>query len=138
MSDDDKFHVIGEVKVGTLDENMRLEWDRLYAEQLKLVRLQQAHEEALDAFWDALQRQFGHHAELHDVTQNFRVSEEGDVYLEHCRCPICQATIHGMTVLETVEQMYKSDLIPHHTIDFVRQRARAVDSAKKISKKMLN
>jgi len=135
---DDKFHVIGEVKVGTLDENMRLEWDRLYAQQTKIRRLQESYEEALDAFWDALQRQFGHHATLHEVTQNFRVSEEGDVYLEHCKCPSCQAVVYGMSVLETVEQMYKNDLIPHQAIDLVRARAKAVDSERKISKKMLN
>ena len=135
---DDKFHVVGEVKVGTLDDTMRAEWDRLYARQLKLLREQKEQEEALDAFWDALERQFGHHASLHDVTQTFRVSEDGDVFLEHCRCPACQAAIYGMSVLETVEQMYKNDLIPQHAIHFVRERAKAIDLEKEISKKMLN
>jgi hypothetical protein len=135
---EDKFHTIGEVKLGELDETLRLEWDRLYEAQLKLVRLQRAHDEALDAFWDALQRRFGHHTNPHGVTQHFRVSEEGDVYLEHCKCPVCQASIHGMSVLETVERMYESDLIAHEAIDAVRLRARAVDLDRQTRKKMLN
>jgi hypothetical protein len=138
MSGDDKFHVVGEVKVGTLDDNLRLEWDRLCVQQRRLVALQETHEEALDAFWDALQRQFGHHAPPHDATQHFRVSEEGDVYLEHCKCPVCQAGVHGLTVSETVEEMYKNDLIPHQAIDFVRARAKHIDTHQEMRKKMLN
>lgn len=136
---DDKFRVIGEVKIGSLDETMRSEWDRLYRMETRINRMQREHEEALDAFWDALQRQYGHHLqEQHEVTQNFRISEDGDVFIEHCKCPSCQAVIHGMTVSQTVEEMYKNDLIPHQAIEFVRARAKHIDSSKEMRKKMMN
>lgn len=135
---DDKFRVIRETKVGTLDGSMRTEWDRLSAAQIKLVKMQEEHEQALDAFWSALQRQFGHFAEMHEGTQSFRVSEEGDVYIDHCVCPVCQAAVHGMTVADTVEEMYRTDLIPHEAIEHVRARAKQVDKQQETRKKMLN
>lgn len=135
---DDKFHVIDEAKVGTLDGTMRLEWDRLTATQLKLVKLQEEHEQALDAFWQALQRQFGHHADTHDITSNFRVAEDGGVYIEYCGCPVCQAVVHNMTVTATVEEMYKNDLIPPYAINNLRAKAKVVDNNEEMRKKMMN
>lgn len=135
---DDKFDIIDETKVGTLDDTMRAEWDRLYAEHLKLMKLQDAHEQAMDEFWAALHRQFGHHSMLHEGNPELHVSEDGDVYVKHCKCPVCQASVHGLTVVETVEKMYKSDLIPHHAIEVVRARAQAVDKNHQMRKKMMN
>lgn len=138
MSDDDKFHIISETKVGSLDGSMKAEWDRLSAVHLKIVKMQEEQEHALDAFWDALQRQFGHHTEMHEGTQTFRVAEDGDVYIDHCKCPVCQAAIHGMTVTATVEEMYKTDLIPHEAIEHVRARAKHLDKEQETRKKMMN
>ena len=140
--EDDKFHIVSEVRIGTLDENLLSEWERLHAAHVKLVALQEEHEEAMSAFWDAVERKFYDHGQIHGPghgkSAEFRVSPEGEVYIEHCSCPVCQAELHGMTVSETVEEMYKNDLIPHQVIDHIRQRAKAVDSRQKMSKKMLN
>lgn len=135
---DDKFRVITEAKVGVLEGTMRSEWDRLTSAQLKLQKMQEEHEQALDAFWNALQRQFGHHADMHNVTSTFRVAENGEVFIEFCPCPVCQAVVHQMTMAATVEEMYKNDLIPPHSIDRLRAKAKMVDNSEEMRKKMLN
>src|SRR4051812_38536119 len=60
---DDKFRIIDAEKVGSLDETMRTEWERLHQAELRITRLQEEHDQACDAFWDAVQRQFGHRLE---------------------------------------------------------------------------
>lgn len=136
--DDDKFKVIGEVKIGALEGTMRQAWDRLYAEQLRLMKENETHEAAMDAFWDGLLKKFGPEAVVHEDEPRFRISPEGEVFQEFCKCPVCQAGVHGLTVAETVEEMYKNDLIPHHFIDHIRQRAKMVDSQREMSKKLMN
>lgn len=136
---DDKFRIIGDVKVGTLDETLLAERDRLRRAEERIARLQDEYEQASEAFWDALQRRFGHAMQDgHDVTKNLRIDDTGDVFVEHCECPICQAALHGLTVAETVEQMYKNDLIPAHAIEVVRAKAKHIDSHQEMRKKMLN
>ena len=135
---DDKFHVIGETRLGTLDENMKAELDRLQAAQDKLEFLQAQQDEAQEAFWDAINRQFGERADELNATPRFRVTPEGDVFIDFCKCPVCQAQLHGMTVTAVVEEMFKNDLIPHQVIDHVRQRAKMVDSHQETRKKMMN
>jgi hypothetical protein len=135
---DDEFRVIGEKQVGVLDDTLRQEWDRLSVRQLKILHLQTEHDEALDAFIDALQRRFGTHVGAHETSPKYRVSPDGVVFAEFCKCPVCQANLHGLTVVETVEQMYKKDLIPHEVIAHMRRKARVVDSRQAVSKKLLN
>lgn len=135
---DGKFHLIGEVKVGELDDELQEDWDAIRALEEKLQKLHEKYDHRLEVFWESVQNKFGHHVEEHEVTRNIRISEEGDVYVDTCKCPICQSVVHGMTVQETVEAMYKNDLIPHHVIDDIRERAKAVDSQKEMRKKALN
>jgi hypothetical protein len=136
---DDKFRIIDAEKVGSLDETMRTEWERLHQAELRITRLQEEHDQACDAFWDAVQRQFGHRLEEGPgVTKELKIDDDGDVFVEHCACPICQASLHGVTVTEAVEQMYKNDLIPHQAIDTMRAKAKHIDSHQEMRKKMLN
>ena len=136
---DDKFQILADVKVGTLDDTMQLEWARLQRAEKRLEKLQEEHSTALDAFWEAVQRQFGHHIDdLSPVTQSFSVSDAGDVFVENCTCPLCQAVLHKMTVAQTVEEMYKNDLIPHQAIDAMRARAKHIDFHREQRNKMLN
>jgi hypothetical protein len=72
------------------------------------------------------------------VTKELKIDDDGDVFVEHCACPICQASLHGVTVVEAVEQMYKNDLIPHQAIETMRARAKHLDSHQEMRKKMLN
>lgn len=138
MSGDDKFHVIGETRLGTLDETMQAELDRLQAAQDHLEHLQAAQEEAQEAFWDAVTRQFGERAEELNTAPRFRITPEGEVFLDLCTCPVCQAKLHGMTVTQVVEEMYKNDVIPQHAIDLVRLKAKAIDSRQEMRKKQMN
>jgi len=142
---DDKFTVIGETKIGSLEGGLSDEWDRLGEAQSRLEELQYEQEQALDAFWDALNAKFGpkpgsveHTVDSHGLAPRFRISPEGDVYTVVCKCPICQAKLHDMTVAATVEEMYRNDLISPQKIEHIRQRARMVDKSHEMRKKMLN
>lgn len=136
---DDKFRIIDEEKVGVLDETMRTEWERLRRAEQRITQLQDEYEQACDAFWDAVQRQFGHCLENGPgVTKELKIDDDGDVFIEHCPCPICQASLHGVTVTEAVEQMYKNDLIPPQAIETVRAKAKHIDSHQEMRKKMMN
>lgn len=135
---DDKFHLVVETPVGTLDETLKLEWERLQRKQVFLEDLQEEQEEAFSAFWEAIERKFGHQAEALNVAPRFLVSDEGGVSLDVCPCPICQARCHGISATAAVEAMYKNKLIPEQVLDVVRKRAKAVDSENEMSKKMRN
>jgi hypothetical protein len=134
----DKFFLLKETKIGTLDDSLLGEWERLCDEGEHIQALTDAHEEGLAAFWDAVSIRFGHHADIHNADPSFRVDEDGDIFLDFCQCPMCQARFHGLTVGETVEAMYRSDLIPREAIDHLRHKARVVDSARRMSKKLMN
>jgi hypothetical protein len=135
---DNKFHLIRRVKVGTLNTSMQAEWDRLYEAQLKLLRMEEAHAEALDAFWEVLQREFSSQVPQNDVTACFRVADGGEVFVEHCACVTCQAVLHKITVTETMSQMYDSDLPPQKAIDTLEENAKRLDSYPVMRKKMPN
>lgn len=135
---DDKFHLIDSTKLGTLDETMLTELERLAEEKHKLEVLQEEHEVAQDALWDALLRQFGERVEELNAGSCFRITAEGDVFVDFCKCPVCQAALHGMSVTEVVEEMHKSSLLPFGTLEAHRQHAKAVDFEKKSSKKLMN
>lgn len=135
---DAKFRIIHETKLGTLDETMRSELERLSEERERLEALQDEHDEAQDAFWDAVTRQFGERIDELNVAPNYRVTPEGDVFVDFCKCPACQAPLHGMSVSETVEAMHKNDLLPPGSLAAQRARAKAVDSKNEVSKKMRN
>jgi hypothetical protein len=135
---DDKFHLVVETPVGTLDETLKLEWERLQFKQTALEDLMAEQEQAFEAFWDAVERKFGHQADALNVAPRFLITDEGGVSLDVCPCPICQARCHGISATEAVEAMYKSDLLPEHVLGHMRKRAQAVDSANEMSKKMRN
>lgn len=137
---DGKFRLIRERKVGTLDDTLRTEWDRLYDFSCRLQKDQEKYAEGLDSFGDALRTKFGADAiDSHDVEPKYRIeSETGEVYLDFCGCPVCQARLHHMSVVDTVEEMYKSSLIPDESIDHVRRKAKVIDAKQEMGKKLLN
>ena len=136
---DDKFRLIGSAKVGSLEGTLRDEWDRLYAQQQHLKREQAAYEEGLDAFVAALHDSYGHLGRDRGAEPDtFRITPTGDVYAEYCECPMCQSKLFGMTVIETVEEMYKNDLISRDAIDDARKKAVLVDSKQEMRKKHMN
>ena len=135
---DDKFHLIESAKLGTLDETMLSELERLAEAKHKLEARQEEHDAAEEAFWDALTRQFGERIEELNAGSGFRITAEGDVFADFCKCPACQAELHGMSVTDVVEEMVKNSLLPLGTIEAHRQRAKVVDSEKKISRKLMN
>lgn len=135
---DHTFRVIQEAKVGSLAPEMQQEWDRLYAESKRLREEQHEFEQAMDAFAEALQDAFPACAQPHMSRALLRVGDNGDVYAEFCTCPECQATLHGLTVSETVEKMYESNLIPATGIHTSRLKAQSIDAKNKRTRSMRN
>lgn len=134
----DKFKLIGEAPIGALSETMHLEWARLNRARARIEALQEEYAQADAAFWDALERQFWHVTGLRGDAPTLRVTDDGSVYLDPCPCPICQAELHGLTVVEVVEQMYANSLISPEAIDHVRKKAKAVDLKNQTCKKLMN
>lgn len=134
----DKFKLIGEAPIGSLTETMHLEWARLNKARERLEELQEDYAQADAAFWDALERQFWSVTGFKDKSPNLRVTDDGSVYLDTCGCPACQAELHGLTVVEVVEQMYANSLIAPEAIDHVRKKARAIDQKNQACKKLMN
>ncbi len=136
---DEKFKILGDVRVGSLDKTMQAEWERLHQVEEKIENLREEHGRALDAFWDAVQRQYHHFLDTQSpVTQNFSISTTGDVFVESCDCPLCQAVLHKLSVTQTVEKMYASALIPHDQIEALRARAKRIDAGQKKCDSLLN
>lgn len=131
------FKIIRKAKVGELDETMREEWDRLYTQRMRLEQEFKDLEEGMDAFTSALKDAHGFQYDAHGLNVNLRV-EDNDVYAEFCPCPACQAELHNLTVVETVEQMYESRLLPEEGIKEVRNKAKFIDAKNKRTKGMLN
>ena len=130
------FRLIQKAKIGELDETMQREWDRLYEQRQRLEQEWRDFEEGMDAFAEALKDSYGS-VDTHGLNAVLRVEADG-VYAEYCPCPACQAHLHGMTVAETVEKMYESNLIPDDGIQDVRVKARSIDAKNKRERSMLN
>jgi len=135
---DDKFTVISESKVGSLDETMKLEWERLHAEHLRLEAEYDEHRDAKAAFWDALEAKFGPLDDGCGSVPRLRVDDDGQVFLDFCPCPVCQAAVHHITVAETVEEMVRNGTIPQQAAEPIRRYAKAVDKQLEVSKKLMN
>lgn len=137
---DGKFRVIREKKVGIMDDTLRAEWDRLYEFSCRLQKDQEKYAEGLDAFGDALRNKFGADVfDSHNVEPKYRIeADSGEVYLDFCGCPVCQAQLNSMSVVDTVEEMYKSNLISDEAIDNVRRKAKVIDEKQETGKKLLN
>lgn len=134
---DHTFRVIRTAKVGTLDPEMKQEWDRLYEESVRLREEQEEFEMAMDAFSEALQDAYPGSEEPHGTRTVLRVHDDGDVYAEYCTCPACQAKLQGLSVAETVEKMYQSSLISDESLSDARKKAKSIDARTK-QKEMLN
>jgi hypothetical protein len=126
-----KFRVVKETRVGALDEQLYAEWRRLSAAQDDI-------DAGFEAFWDTVMIGYADQAIFHLSPPRLRIGDDGDIFASFCQCPACQARLHGLTVSETVEEMYRSDLISNDAIATVRQKARALDATEKTSKKLLN
>lgn len=135
---DEPFRLIKEVKVGTLEGELREEWERLYKTHLRLTKEQEAYEEALDTFVNGVHEKFGSFKDAQKTDAEIHVSPEGDIMLNFCECPNCQSELQGMTVLETVEAMFGQKMIPDSAIEAVRRKAKALDAKREVGKKMLN
>jgi hypothetical protein len=139
---EDTFRIVDKIKVGTLSGPLRAEWERLVKAQREFAALQVRLLQELDVFNETLAAVFGqklvHGPPNTDSDGGFRIEDNGDVFFDQCTCPVCQAAIHNLSVLETVEEMYKSELIPPQAIEDVRCRARVVDTKNKTSKRMRN
>lgn len=130
------FRLIRKAKVGELDDTMRLEWDRLHEQRTRLEQEQRDYEEGMDAFAEALRDAHGVY-DPHDLATILRI-EDGAVYAEYCSCPACQAPLHGLTIEETVEKMFESNLLSTSELKDARLKAKSLDAKKRRERASLN
>lgn len=135
---DGPFRVISKVKVGALEGEQLEEWNRLFRMHRRLAREQNEFEAAMDAFIEGVNAQFKPPAPDLCADPDLRIGSDGEISLAYCQCPKCQAVLHGMTVVETVEAMYEQKLIPEEAIHEVRAKAKAIDARLETSKRYLN
>lgn len=127
MSAEHKFQIVSEREVWCLSKSLQRQWNNLLRRKRRLDEQQAVVEAAFKKFFGIVERKREVSADQ-DQFKGLRLNNDGTVYGIYCKCPPCQAKLHGLSIQTTVEEMIKQKLIKPNEIKAMRQRAAAADS----------
>ena len=123
----DKFEVIEERLVGTLEATLMAEGDKLHRRQMRLETTGKKLAADTNKWEEAVLATIP--AALKTSAQTgYKLTDKGNLYQLFCQCPEHQAELHGMGIIETVEAMIRSDAIPSSKV--AQFRAAAYNTAR--------
>jgi len=115
----ERFQLIEEKSLGRLSPRLYKKWQVLMARKERLELAQAKLKANLETFELEVAKSAGKKFTA-DVHQGFKLESNGTLTQIFCKCVNCQAKLHGMSLLTTVESMIKSGLIPRDQIASLR------------------